>query len=201
MLNLPALHTYLTQLLSPTDTINTALLLTPEGAVVSFACSSIAGSSGSNGGGGASSNQGNAPRPLGSSSANGNTTPQASSLNGYATPPQVPTSPKLNTQGSITPPQAFPSTASSKHSVPSQTLPLQPSKDDVWILAGLSAELWAETRGDGDGSGMEIGMIESEVRVVAFFTVFNFPVLFEFTPRSSMYSSSILQSSLSMKVD
>ncbi|KAG0698445.1 isoprenoid synthase domain-containing protein [Suillus ampliporus] len=44
MLNLPTLHTYLTQLLSPTDTIHTALLLTPEGAVVSFACSSTASS-------------------------------------------------------------------------------------------------------------------------------------------------------------
>ncbi|KAG2122596.1 hypothetical protein DEU56DRAFT_718968, partial [Suillus clintonianus] len=79
MLNLPTLHTYLTQLLSPTDTIHTALLLTPEGAIVSFAL-----------------------------------------------------------------------------------LHLARSKDEIWILAGLSAEVWAETRcEEGDAKGM--GMAESEL--------------------------------------
>ncbi|OAX35653.1 hypothetical protein K503DRAFT_669439, partial [Rhizopogon vinicolor AM-OR11-026] len=82
MLNLPALHSYLTQLLSPTDMIHTALLLTPEGAVVS-----------------------GSPQPTCS----------------------------------------------------------QPCKDNVWILAGLSAELWAETRGEGDLTGMETGMAESDL--------------------------------------
>ncbi|KAG1738681.1 isoprenoid synthase domain-containing protein [Suillus paluster] len=84
MLNLPTLHTYLTQLLSPTDTIHTALLLTPEGAVVSFALGLL------------------------------------------------------------------------------RTQSLQRSKDEIWILAGLSAEVWAETRcEEGDGKGM--GMVESEL--------------------------------------
>jgi len=143
MLNLPALHTYLTQLLSPTDTIHTALLLTPEGAVVSFACSSTTSSSGS---GDSSSSQGNATRPLASSSTNGHTTP------------------KPNTQGSTTPSPTLPRTASSNCSVSSQTLPnLQYSKDNVWILAGLSSELWAETRGEGDESVSEMGMVESEL--------------------------------------
>ncbi|KAG1839994.1 hypothetical protein DFJ58DRAFT_667424 [Suillus subalutaceus] len=85
MLNLSTLQTYLTQLLSPADTIHTALLLTPEGAIVSFACS-----------------------------------------------------------GS------------------SQTMSLQRSKDEVWILAGLSAEVWAETRSE-EGAEKGIGMAESEV--------------------------------------
>jgi hypothetical protein len=163
MLNLPALHTYLTQLLSPTDTIHTALLLTPEGAVVSFACSTTS----SGGSGDSSSSQGNATRPLASSSTNGHTTPpQSFTTNGHATPPQIRTSPKPNTQGSTTPPHTLPSSASSNCSVSSQTLQnLQYSKDNVWILAGLSSELWAETRGEGDESVSEMGMgmVESEV--------------------------------------
>jgi len=162
MLNLPALHTYLTQLLSPTDTIHTALLLTPEGAVVSFACSSTTSWSGS---GDSSSSQGNATRPLASSSTNGYTTPpQSLSTNGHTTPPQIRTSPKPNTQGSTTPPHTIPRTTSSNCSVSSQTLPnSQYSKDNVWILAGLSSELWAETRGEGDESVSEMGMVESEL--------------------------------------
>ncbi|KAG1821844.1 uncharacterized protein BJ212DRAFT_1264195 [Suillus subaureus] len=84
MLNLSTLQTYLTQLLSPTDTIHTALLLTPEGAIVSFACSS------------------------------------------------------------------------------SQMMCLQRSKDEIWILAGLSAEVWAETRSE-EGVEKGMGMAESEV--------------------------------------
>lgn len=185
MLNLPALHTYLTQLLSPTDTIHTALLLTPEGAVVSFACSLIANSSG---GGDRSNSQGNATRSVASSSTNGHTTPpHALNANVHTTPSQVRTSPKPNAQGSATPPHALSCIASSKCSGTSNTPPLQRSKDDVWILAGLSAELWAETRGEGDGTGMEIGMVESEVRVVAFFAVFIFLALFEFMRRHSNY--------------
>jgi len=189
MLNLPALHTYLTQLLSPTDTINTALLLTPEGAVVSFACSSIAGCGESNNG------LVNATRPFTSSSIGGNTTPppQAQNANGHTTASQVRTSPKANGQGLIISPETVSSIGSRKCSVQPQTLPLQFSKDNIWILAGLSAELWAETRGEGDESGVEIGMVESEVRVAAFSTVFTFHTLFEFTLRSficTMNSSS-----------
>jgi len=177
MLNLPALHTYLTQLLSPTDAIHTALLLTPEGAVVSFACSLIASSSGS---GDRSSSQGNVTRPPASSSTNGHMTPpHALNANAHTTPPQVRTSPKPNAQGSATLPHVLPCTASSKCGGTSNTPTLQRSKDDVWILAGLSAELWAETRGEGDGTGMEMGMVESEVRVVAFFAVFTCMALFE----------------------
>ncbi|KAG1773541.1 hypothetical protein EDD22DRAFT_742186, partial [Suillus occidentalis] len=88
MLNLSTLQTYLTQLLSPTDSIHTALLLTPEGAIVSFACSSTA-------------------------------------------------SDERNTTHAR-------------------------SKDEIWILAGLSAEVWAETRGE-EGIEKGMGMAESEV--------------------------------------
>jgi len=151
MLNLPTLHTYLTQLLSPADTIHTALLLTPEGAVVSFACSSM---------------EGNATQLVASSSStNGYTTPpQALSVNGRMTPPQGQTTPPQGRTPSLprrTTPQmllhALPSSAS-KRNVP---LERQRSKDEIWILAGLSAEVWAETRGEGDGKG--VGMVESEV--------------------------------------
>ncbi|KAF8414680.1 hypothetical protein L210DRAFT_3434146 [Boletus edulis BED1] len=79
MLVLPALHTYLSQLLSP-PSIHTALLLTPEGALVSYA------------------SQTSAERPA-----------------------------------------------------------RQKSKDDIRIIAGLGAEVWAETRDE------EEGMVESEL--------------------------------------
>jgi hypothetical protein len=39
---------------------------------------------------------------------------------------------------------------------------LQRSKDEIWILAGLSAEVWAETRGE-EGIEKGMGMVESEV--------------------------------------
>lgn len=44
----------------------------------------------------------------------------------------------------------------------SQTISLQRSKDEIWILAGLSAEVWAETRGE-EGIEKGMGMVESEV--------------------------------------
>ncbi|KAG2157950.1 uncharacterized protein EDB93DRAFT_1199605 [Suillus bovinus] len=90
MLNLSTLQTYLTQLLSPTDTIHTALLLTPEGAIVSFA----------------------SPHALGNGS--------------------------------------------------SETTCPHRSKDEIWILAGLSAEVWAETRNE-EGVEKRMGMAESEL--------------------------------------
>ncbi|KAH7930440.1 hypothetical protein BV22DRAFT_1055001 [Leucogyrophana mollusca] len=90
MLILPKLHAYLTQLLSPG--IHTALLLTPEGALVSFASDPC----------------------LVSPTAEGEATP---------------------------------------------THPQSRSKDEIRIVAGLSAEVWAETR----GGEAEAGMVESEL--------------------------------------
>src|SRR5882757_8936546 len=122
MLNLPALHSYLTQLLSPTDMIHTALLLTPEGAVVSFACSSMPGSSGCGS---------NPMRTLALNSTNGHVTPpKASSANGHMTPPQICTSSVHNTQGSTTPPYVLPGTTSSKSSGSPQPTSSQPCKDN-----------------------------------------------------------------------
>ncbi|KAG2354923.1 hypothetical protein BDR07DRAFT_1427829 [Suillus spraguei] len=146
MLNLSTLQTYLTQLLSPADTIHTALLLTPEGAIVSFACSSTR--SGKDGR--------NTTHATTYPSTNGHTTPpnaHASSANGH-TPPL-----RGRTECSISP---HPHSSATSDSGPSQTISLQRSKDEIWILAGLSAEVWAETRGEErDENG--IGMAECEL--------------------------------------
>ncbi|KIK47418.1 hypothetical protein CY34DRAFT_799368 [Suillus luteus UH-Slu-Lm8-n1] len=147
MLNLSTLQTYLTQLLSPTDSIHTALLLTPEGAIVSFACSSTANDE---------RNTTHAVRT------NGHTTPpnaHASSVNGQTPPPcrTPPSRGRTECSASLHVPGNAASGSGS-----SQTMSLQRSKDEIWILAGLSAEVWAETRGE-EGIEKGMGMVESEV--------------------------------------
>ncbi|KAG1734135.1 hypothetical protein EDB19DRAFT_1728352 [Suillus lakei] len=152
MLNLSTLQTYLTQLLSPTDTIHTALLLTPEGAIVSFACSSTASGSGSD--------ERNTTHALTTYSiSNGHMTPPNAHASGH-TPPQSHTPLLRGRTGCTTPPHVLGSAASGSGS--SQTTSLQRSKDEIWILAGLSAEVWAETRGE-EGVGKGMGMVESEL--------------------------------------
>lgn len=152
MLNLSTLQTYLTQLLSPTDSIHTALLLTPEGAIVSFACSSTAGGS----------DERNTTHTVTYTSTNGHITPpnaHASSANGH-TPPLCRTPPLRGRTECSASLHVLGNAASSSGS--SQTVCLQRSKDEIWILAGLSAEVWAETRGE-EGIEKGIGMAESEV--------------------------------------
>ncbi|KAG2341348.1 hypothetical protein BDR05DRAFT_1001737 [Suillus weaverae] len=143
MLNLSTLQTYLTQLLSPTDAIHTALLLTPEGAIVSFACSSTA-----------SGNDGrNTTDTVTHPSSNGYMTPpdaHASTANEHTPPPWR------------TPPLRRSTECAASGSGSSQTMCLQRSKDEIWILAGLSAEVWAETRGE-EGVEKGMGMVESEL--------------------------------------
>lgn len=154
MLNLSTLQTYLTQLLSPIDTIHTALLLTPEGAIVSFACSSTASGSGSD--------QRNTTHVVTHPSTNGHMTPpnaHASSANGH-TPPPCRTPPLRGSTECSTSPHALGKAASGSGC--SQTTCLHRSKDEIWILAGLSAEVWAETRGE-EGVEKGMGMVESEL--------------------------------------
>jgi hypothetical protein len=149
MLNLSTLQTYLTQLLSPTDTIHTALLLTPEGAIVSFACCSTASGSGSD--------QRDTTH-MAYPSTNGHVAPpdaHASSANGHTPPCRTP--PLRGRIECATSPQALGSAASGSGSSQRQR-----SKDEIWILAGLSAEVWAETRSE-DGVEKGMGMAESEL--------------------------------------
>lgn len=153
MLNLSTLQTYLTQLLSPADTIHTALLLTPEGAIVSFAFSST----------GSGSGERNTRHMVTYPSTNGHAVAppnaHASSANGH-TPPSSRTPPLRGRTESATSSHALGSAASDSGS--SQTMSLQRSKDEIWILAGLSAEVWAETRSE-EGTEKGIGMAESEL--------------------------------------
>lgn len=152
MLNLSTLQTYLTQLLSPTDTIHTALLLTPEGAIVSFACSST----------GSGSDERIPTHMVTYPSTNGHVAPpnaHASSANGH-TPPPCRTPPSRGRTECATSSHALGSAASDSRS--SQMMCLQRSKDEIWILAGLSAEVWAETRSE-EGVEKGMGMAESEL--------------------------------------
>lgn len=134
MLVLPTLHTYLSQLLSP-PSIHTALLLTPEGALVSYAsrtsiesCSVATFTHGS---------QSSFSDPTGG----------------------TPSSPRsIKSNRSSNPSTAQGSKPGSVVSIETGTEPGPPrSKDEIRMAAGLGAEVWAETRGDGEG------MAESEV--------------------------------------
>ncbi|KAG2046316.1 hypothetical protein BDR06DRAFT_1014826 [Suillus hirtellus] len=55
----------------------------------------------------------------------------------------------------------------------SQTMCLHQSKDEIWILAGLSAEVWAETRGE-EGVEKGMGMVESELSSLLIILVRNY---------------------------
>ncbi|KAI6114895.1 hypothetical protein EV401DRAFT_117216 [Pisolithus croceorrhizus] len=130
MLVLQSLHNYLAQVLSP-PSIHTALLVTPEGALVSYA------------------SQLDCENDQGSVSSFGTTpTARAIELTVDGLPASVvarPT-PLTTTQGD---------------------LGRVRSKDEVRKVAGLSAEVWAETRGvEG-----EEGMVESELGRILVFAV------------------------------
>ena len=141
MLVLPTLHTYLSQLLSP-PSIHTALLLTPEGALVSYASQTTA------------ENSSGAVLTHGSQS--GFNSPTVSGAGGI---PSSPCSVKSN--GSLIPSTPQGSEPGSVVSIGSRTRPApQRSKDEIRMAAGLGAEAWAETKGE------EAGMVESEVRRV-----------------------------------
>jgi len=155
MLILPALHTYLSQLLSP-PTIHTALLLTPEGALVSYASRMSADSSSVHGsqyspsgsvvsvaGGPPHSPSGSAAPSNGSSSAS---SPQDSKPNSVVA--------SIETGSGHTLPPSSMSSSSQQHE-PQQ----QRTKDEIRMAAGLGAEVWAETREEGGDSGM----VESEL--------------------------------------
>lgn len=133
MLILPNLHTYLSQLLSP-PSIHTALLLTPEGALVSYASQM-------------------SPESFthGSQSSSG-----SSIISGAGATPSSPSSTKSNASSNAGTPHG--SKPGSVASIEVRTGPaLQRSKDEIRMAAGLGAEVWAETRGEAEG------MVESEV--------------------------------------
>ena len=137
MLVLPTLHTYLSQLLSP-PSIHTALLLTPEGALVSYASQMSAESSSA-----ATFTRGSQCSP-------------SSSVSGAGETPSSPSSVKSIGSSSPSTPQG--SKAGSVASTETRTGPaLQRTKDEIRMAAGLGAEVWAETREEGEG------MVESEV--------------------------------------
>ncbi|KIJ22202.1 hypothetical protein PAXINDRAFT_165447 [Paxillus involutus ATCC 200175] len=147
MLVLPTLHKYLSQLLSP-PSIHTALLLTPEGALVSYA-SRMDGESGS----GAAPQGVSRPSSRGASSSS-----RAGSISQSSPSPSPPQSKRSSTASSL-PSTPQPAESVSTASGEIQTHPARPrSKDDIRIIAGLSAEVWAETRDDETE-----GMAESEL--------------------------------------
>ncbi|KAH0837914.1 isoprenoid synthase domain-containing protein [Lanmaoa asiatica] len=138
MLVLPTLHTYLSQLLSP-PSIHTALLLTPEGALVSYASQRSEESSAE-----ATSTHGSQPSP------------SSSVISGAGGIPSSPSSIKSNEASSSCTPQG--SKSGSVASIETRTEPApQRSKDMIRMAAGLGAEVWAETRGEAEG------MVESEL--------------------------------------
>ncbi|KAH7903499.1 hypothetical protein BJ138DRAFT_1131342 [Hygrophoropsis aurantiaca] len=143
MLILAQLHAYLSQVLSGPQGVHTALLVTPEGALVAFASSgaseSIQTSYGEEEGVGENDDEGEGELAQ---------TPKATSTSIHPPPPQ---------------PHALTQTR------------LGRAKDEIRIIAGLSAEVWAETRGGGSSTrevgseedgveGLEgMGMVESEL--------------------------------------
>ncbi|KAL4067331.1 hypothetical protein V8B97DRAFT_953909 [Scleroderma yunnanense] len=135
MLVLGNLHNYLAQILSP-PSIHTALLLTPEGALVSYA----------------------------SQMENKNDVGPATS------PRMTPTMAPAQLAGDGLPSKSTEldkgvggvSGTELRLYSPSSTMPRETqarSKDEIRIVAGLSAEVWAETRGTED----EEGTVESEL--------------------------------------
>lgn len=138
MLVLPTLHTYLSQLLSP-PSIHTTLLLTPEGALVSYA-SQMSPESASVG-----------------AFTHGSCSPNSSVIvSRTGGTPSSPDSVKSNGSSSHSTPQG--SKPDSVASVETRTGPAPPrTKDEIRMVAGLGAEVWAETREEGEG------MVESEV--------------------------------------
>jgi len=154
MLVLRNLHNYLTQILSP-PSIHTALLLTPEGALVSYASRT--------------ENE----NEVGSATSS-RTTPTiaAAELAGDGLPPKSGGS-ENGTKGVSVITELRPQSPNGTVSQPvAQSLPHgqglgEPaktqirSKDDIRIVAGLSAEVWAETR----GTEGEEGTVEGEVGV------------------------------------
>lgn len=153
MLVLQSLHNYLAQVLSP-PSIHTALLVSPEGALVSYA------------------SQLDCENDQGSVSSFG-TTPTARAMELTADGPSG-GSPdsfaggQTNSNASASASTDSPSHSSAASSVvrfkqlttlPGELPARVRSKDEVRKVAGLSAEIWAETRG-AEG---EEGMVESEL--------------------------------------
>lgn len=153
MLVLQSLHNYLAQVLSP-PSIHTALLVTPEGALVSYA------------------SQLDCENDQGSVSSFGTTpTARAIELTADGHPGQSPdcsAGKRTSSDVAASAPSNSPSPSRAASTVARPT-PLTTttqgelgrvrSKDEVRKVAGLSAEIWAETRGvEG-----EEGMVESEL--------------------------------------
>ncbi|KAG6380751.1 hypothetical protein JVT61DRAFT_5134 [Boletus reticuloceps] len=138
MLVLPALHTYLSQLLSP-PSIHTALLLTPEGALVSYASQTSAESS-----------------SAATFTHESQSSPSSSVIVSAASrTPSSPGSLKSHASSTGTPQDSKPGSVAIIETRPGPAR--QKSKDDIRIIAGLGAEVWAETRDE------EEGMVESEL--------------------------------------
>ena len=139
MLVLPTLHTYLSQLLSP-PSIHTALLLTPQGALVSYASQTNAEGSFT-----PTFTHGSQGSPSSSivASGAGGTPPSPNSFKAHE-------SPRTST--------AQDSKPGSVASIEARAGPMpRRTKDEIRMVAGLGAEVWAETRKDDEG------MVESEV--------------------------------------
>ncbi|KAN0100205.1 hypothetical protein V8E55_000189 [Tylopilus felleus] len=134
MLVLPTLHTYLSQLLLP-PSIHTALLFTPEGALVSYASQTSTVTTFTDG---------------------SHSSPSSSLLvPGAGMPPSSPSSVKSSGSSSASTPHD--SKPGSVASIETRVAAPQRAKDDIRMVAGLGAEVWAETREEGEG------MIESEL--------------------------------------
>ncbi|KAG9313945.1 hypothetical protein JVU11DRAFT_4719 [Chiua virens] len=138
MLVLPTLHSYLSQMLSP-PYIHTALLLTPEGALVSYASQMSAESSSGATPGHGSQSSSSSPSVSGASIAS-------------------PSPNSVKSDGSSNSGTSQCSKPGSVADVETRTGPVQQrSKDEVRMVAGLGAEVWAETQEEGEG------MVECEL--------------------------------------
>lgn len=134
MLVLRSLHNYLSQILSP-PAIHTALLITPEGALVSYACRTE------------NENEGTTP------------TIAPVELAGDGLSPNSTESETIEPR-SHSPNSAVSQMLAALHGQGGQVR----SKDEIRIVAGLSAEVWAETR----VTEGEEATVESEVGVVLY---------------------------------
>lgn len=156
MLVLRNLHNYLTQILSP-PSIHTALLLTPEGALVSYA-------TGKENEVGSVTRSRMTPTIATAELAGDGSPPKSAELekgtkgvsvaseirpqspNGTVSQPIVQSSPHCQGPGG-------PANAQIR------------SKDEIRIVAGLSAEVWAETRGTEGEEGTVEGEVGVDLRV------------------------------------
>lgn len=126
MLVLQNLHGYLTQILSP-PAVHTALLLTPEGALVSYAARTHVETEGDC-----------ASDGRGSESVETET----------------------EAEGRTNERESEATSSTPRSTVPGPSSPGTRSKDEIRMVASLSAEVWGDTEGGGECS------VESEVSVL-----------------------------------